>query len=51
MGIEIKNLRIKVNVNAQKEEEMSLVKEERANWTPHEIMTVVSKMITSKKER
>ena len=31
MGIEIKNLRIKVNVNAQKEEEISLIKEERTN--------------------
>jgi len=51
MGIEIKNLRIKVNVNAQKEEEMSLVKEKRSNWTSHEIMTAVSKMITNKKER
>ncbi|WP_162820043.1 hypothetical protein [Kordia sp. SMS9] len=51
MGIEIKNLRIKVNVNAQKEEEMSLVKEERTNWTSHEIMAAVSKMITNKKER
>ncbi|KAB8153497.1 hypothetical protein EZY14_009695 [Kordia sp. TARA_039_SRF] len=51
MGIEIKNLRIKVNVNAQKEEEMSLVKEERSNWTSHEIMTVVSKVIANKKER
>ncbi len=51
MGIEIKNLRIKVNVNAQKEEEISLVKEERTNWTSHEIMNAVSKMMTNKKER
>jgi len=51
MGIEIKNLRIKVNVNAQKQEEMSLVKEERTNWSSNEIMAAVSKMITNKKER
>ncbi|WP_420573809.1 hypothetical protein [Kordia sp.] len=51
MGIEIKNLRIKVNVNAQKEEEMSLVRESRSNWTSHEILTTISKVITNKKER
>ncbi|EDP95974.1 hypothetical protein U8527_13790 [Kordia algicida OT-1] len=51
MGIEIKNLRIKVNINAQKEEEVSLVKEMRSNWTSNEIMTTISKMMTNKKER
>lgn len=51
MGIEIKNLRIKVNINAQKEEEVSLVKEARSNWTSNEIMTTISKIITNKKER
>jgi hypothetical protein len=51
MGIEIKNLRIKVNINARKEEETAEVEEERTNWSSHEIMTAVSKMITNKKER
>ncbi|WP_157547126.1 hypothetical protein [Kordia zhangzhouensis] len=51
MGIEIKNLRIKVNVNAQKEEEVSLVEEKRSNWSSQEILTAVSNMMKNKKER
>jgi hypothetical protein len=51
MGIEIKNLRIKVNVNAQKKEERPEVEEGQSNWTSGDIINVVSKIMTNKKER
>lgn len=51
MGIEIKNLRIKVNVNAQKKEETSEVEEGRSNWTSQDIVSTITKIMTNKKER
>ncbi|WP_430408835.1 hypothetical protein [Kordia sp.] len=51
MAVEIKNLRIKVNVNAQKKEETSEVEEGQTNWTSGDIINAVSKIMTNKKER
>ncbi|WP_298420534.1 hypothetical protein [uncultured Kordia sp.] len=51
MAVEIKNLRIKVNVNAQKKEEVAEVEEGQTNWTSGDIINAVSKIMTNKKER
>ncbi|WP_156168904.1 hypothetical protein [Kordia jejudonensis] len=51
MAVEIKNLRIKVNVNAQKKEETAEIEEAQTNWTSGDIINAVSKIMTNKKER
>ncbi len=50
MPIEVKNLRIKVNVNGDKTETAGASKPSK-KWTDNEVMKAIDQAIKSKKER
>ena len=49
MAIEVKNLRIKVNINGQKKE--TATSDSQINWTSEDIMDALQQVIKNQKER